>query len=222
MRRNPVRKAALFAVMVGVFTALIIFWGAVNEARALVSLDTYSISGSISPTSTLQYVWFVGEYGSPALDPPSFFAQPIGSSIPGGTTTPFSFAVTYSGPSPSAYTILAVYPPDTGATVGSNNITTGTPWHTLFPDTAESTLVQLLKDAYSGSSTLYLTTFYAINTSILGAPLGNFISQLSLWNFEIAAPGGSVSASVVPLPAAVLLFGPGLVGLAAIRRRFKK
>lgn len=33
---------------------------------------------------------------------------------------------------------------------------------------------------------------------------------------------GNVSAAAVPLPSAFLLFGPGLAGLAAIRRRFKK
>ena len=34
--------------------------------------------------------------------------------------------------------------------------------------------------------------------------------------------GVSVSAAPVPLPGALLLFGPGLVGLAAVKRRFKK
>lgn len=32
----------------------------------------------------------------------------------------------------------------------------------------------------------------------------------------------NVSLSSVPVPPAILLFGPGLVGLAAVRRRFKK
>jgi len=31
-----------------------------------------------------------------------------------------------------------------------------------------------------------------------------------------------VNAGAVPVPATLLLFGPGLAGLAAIRRRFKK
>jgi hypothetical protein len=31
-----------------------------------------------------------------------------------------------------------------------------------------------------------------------------------------------ISASAVPIPGAILLFGPGLVGLAAIRKRFKR
>jgi hypothetical protein len=31
-----------------------------------------------------------------------------------------------------------------------------------------------------------------------------------------------MEASSVPLPSALLFFGPGLAGLAAIRRRFKK
>ena len=46
---------------------------------------------------------------------------------------------------------------------------------------------------------------------------------------ELSESGGSAfiydnlsNSAPVPIPATLLLFGPGLVGLAAIRRRFKK
>jgi hypothetical protein len=58
---------------------------------------------------------------------------------------------------------------------------------------------------------------------------GNSVVRLSLTDPNTAIPvtqGGEglygVYAAPVPLPAAVWLFGPGLLGLAAIRRRFTK
>jgi hypothetical protein len=39
---------------------------------------------------------------------------------------------------------------------------------------------------------------------------------------DLYVPAGVTLGSPVPLPGALLLFGPGLVGLAAVRRRFKK
>jgi hypothetical protein len=49
----------------------------------------------------------------------------------------------------------------------------------------------------------------------------------NIWGIDSANNGalvGTVSLNFqpVPIPASILLFGPGLVGLAAIRRRFKK
>jgi hypothetical protein len=52
---------------------------------------------------------------------------------------------------------------------------------------------------------------------------------LTIGAAQTNSPGGAwgltpdpLPASAVPLPSALLLFGPGLLGLAAIRRRFKK
>ena len=41
-------------------------------------------------------------------------------------------------------------------------------------------------------------------------------------NFTLVAESGHNYLSSVPIPGAIFLLGPGLVGLAAIRRRFKK
>ena len=45
--------------------------------------------------------------------------------------------------------------------------------------------------------------------------------KLSTWNFVWAVSDGDIGASVVPVPAAVWLFGSGLVGLVGFARRKK-
>ncbi len=57
---------------------------------------------------------------------------------------------------------------------------------------------------------------------IAGTPIGNdFISAGGVGTGKPTAVGHYTIAPV-PIPAALLLLGPGLVGLAAVRRRFKK
>lgn len=53
---------------------------------------------------------------------------------------------------------------------------------------------------------------YAANGTYLGGDNFNTITN----------PGFEAAAGAVPLPSSLLLFGPGLAGLAAMRRRFKK
>ena len=78
-------------------------------------------------------------------------------------------------------------------------------------------LVEILKSG--GSVGSYTGWFDAMN--------GNFGTDSSRAHdfgtgFEQFGLVTQFSSSSVPLPGALLLFGPGLVGLAAIRRRFRK
>ncbi len=220
MKGCLVRKAAVLSAIVCLFAAVIVFYGAVNEAQASSAIPstTYEIAGFISPDSTLQDAWLVGEYANPGSFPPDlFFAQQIGADIPGGVTTPFSFSVTYAGPAPSYYSILTLYPPDSGVAVGSNDGLSGIEWHQEFPDQVEYGLSLFL--TYSRASISGITAYYQEYSSILNAPMGE---GLNLWSFQTGVLDGSASANVVPLPAAVLLFGPGLAGLAVMRKRLSK
>jgi len=71
-----------------------------------------------------------------------------------------------------------------------------------------------------------IVTFYAING---GGPWGFHPSIDSaaqwIWSSDFYAASAYISTPIyssVPLPPALLLFGPGLFGLAAVRRRFRK
>jgi hypothetical protein len=69
----------------------------------------------------------------------------------------------------------------------------------------------------SGSSFFgFVSNGAGIESAVIGGQ-GNPGFAFALDNFQF---GGTPSA--VPIPGALLLFGPGLVGLAAVRRRFKK
>lgn len=180
---------------------------------------TYSVSGYLNPVSDLSSVYFVGMYTNG--DSNFYFAQNLGSTFAANQSTPFTFDISYYGAAPEAYTILAIHASELfdGVTVGSNNIPTGTSWDSLFgTQYTQGTFNSLLVGSYIN---LYLEEFYANNAYILGAPMGK---DLTLVNFSAASPGGSAhaTASSVPLPASLLLFGPGLAGLAVLRRRFKK
>lgn len=101
--------------------------------------------------------------------------------------------------------------------MGSNTILAGSTWDSLFgTQYTQSTFASLLNGSYIN---LYLEEFYANNPTLLGTSMGN---TLTLVNFSDATYAGTAYASNVPLPASLLLFGPGLAGLAVLRRRFKK
>ncbi len=53
------------------------------------------------------------------------------------------------------------------------------------------------------------------------APVDVAISGANMPNGSSSFTVNSISVSSVPLPSALLLFGPGLIGLAAVRRKFK-
>ena len=87
----------------------------------------------------------------------------------------------------------------------------------------------------SGANTINLGgNAFTIKTLILGQGATLNIADGSLTVATLIDPTGSDPGipgltatnysmfSAVPIPSAILLFGPGLVGLAAIRRRFKK
>ena len=79
------------------------------------------------------------------------------------------------------------------------------------------------------SLTISGSTFNTISMSGTGiAHITGFTDTPGNWYFSANGSQGTASFSAstqtspVPLPAAMLLFGPGLAGLAAMRRRLKK
>jgi hypothetical protein len=210
------------------YAVLALFWGSVNEAQAERYAPYYPVSVSITPQNDLTNVWIVLENytnNSNAFTPISiygFYGMFGTGVIPAHTTTNFSFAAQLAsdlgGSPPFAYTIFGVYDDATnGVTVGSNSITATTPWGTIFTDVTEATVASWL--GAQGGTGSFISQFSAQYASILFTNMG---TDLQLWNFSGATDGGKAHASNVPLPPAFLLLGPGLVGLAAVRRRFGK
>jgi hypothetical protein len=62
-------------------------------------------------------------------------------------------------------------------------------------------------------------TFLAVAPGVATFTLGSDPEGLYLFAFSFAAPGNSVSVTIVPEPTTATLLGVGLIGLAAIRRR---
>ena len=81
----------------------------------------------------------------------------------------------------------------------------------------------LVSRGYIGGGAYYFTGF-----SVPASDLVNGINTLTVIQdgtddyLEAMRFEGTLTVSSVPIPGALLLFGPGLVGLAAIKRQFGK
>ncbi len=81
----------------------------------------------------------------------------------------------------------------------------------------------LVSEGYIGGGAYYFTPF-----SVPASDLVNGINTLTVTQdgtddyLEAMRFEGTLTVSSVPIPGALLLFGPGLVGLAAIKRQFGK
>jgi hypothetical protein len=91
--------------------------------------------------------------------------------------------------------------------------------------TAGNTYNLVASDAGAGQNGLfaYFSGYPVTNPQIqVDQGIGIKGGQLYTSNAWWAGFNNITTTSAVPLPGAILLFGPGLVGLAAVRRRFKK
>jgi hypothetical protein len=139
----------------------------------------------------------------------ALFADPSGAALYSGTTV--SPTVTAAG-----YQIKWVFPSVTYTydandylfSVGSLNLSAGGYWLRLDNATGAGT------DAYWES------------TQPMGGTGNGFVQNFSSGALTLTTTGFdfvyTVNGTAVPVPATMLLLAPGLAGLAAVRRRFKK
>ncbi len=196
-------------------------WGggpAVEQAKAAFGLPNTEVSGTISPGTNLTDIAII--YSLNSSGSPSSIFHGEADDVPGGSTGSFSFTV---GDDPSwydgeSYTVIGVYDENGDGTgdsvcIGGPGIVAGNTWGSLFSD-AEATVVGWLQ----ADNWTNLNSFYMDNFNTIAQDIG---SDIPLWNFSDATANGTAHAEsrVVPLPAAVLFLGSGLLGLAAVRRR---
>jgi hypothetical protein len=240
MRGKTLRKNMKFMLLVCISACLFIILGTGEVSFASIAPPPtttyeYQVSGSITPTQNITNAWLLTTTSGW-----NYVGAIYLGNLSGNTATNFSnltFSTTVApGPfSSSVYTIVGLYDGSAGMTVGMSqgvaSSAIGQSWEQHFGDQSyywpEDEVITVL-----GMSTPagYLLDFCTQNQGayqaygggqLLGANNG---TELSLINFSSGILGGTATfnATPVPLPSALLLFGPGLVGLAGIRRRFKK
>jgi hypothetical protein len=225
-------RKMFFVVMMAAFLALAS--GVYDRSLATVVYQppqpvTISVSGSIDPTGGLPDAYLLMTTGGYAYS----VAIDLGP-LTGGMTTTFSSTSTYwlspsvLGSLPWYYTVVGLYNGQGGVTAGLSPLAASTTvgltdWNGHFG--AETiywpeSLVAGLIGSHQSTSLLEFATYN--QGAFMGQLLGNQSgSPIDLVSFTPATSNGSatVSASQVPVPAALLLFAPGLAGLVAVRRR---
>jgi hypothetical protein len=207
------------------------------QTADVLALETYAgIDFSTELQSTYTLDTGNGSFSYSLVPGQTYLGQPFslsGSGTYDATTTTFSWAdsgefgsaawsgsgqMQWTGDDPSSFTNISVTIAGVRCLIsGTNNTTpirgsnppagTSTGQINILPQGSATTLTYDTTDTYSNG-----TYFVKITSTIPGT--GGTIS----WQV-----GKSVATfTPVPAPAAILLLGPSLVGLAATRRRFKK
>ena len=107
----------------------------------------------------------------------------------------------------------------------TNTVTFSAPFGTSTYNFGKGDITSFAYDYGAGSPSLSLTTGVVNGSNPQLTPLyfsvtNNYAVVYNVSGFPLGS--STIILSAVPLPATLLLFGPGLVGLAAVRRRFKK
>ena len=133
---------------------------------------------------------------------------------------------------PSTYTIYETSLTPADVEVNHDPSKGGTAEVTLYTSLASGTAIGSIAVTSANNSTNLSISLNNAGLSWIQANEGNQIvlggsnnqpiySMSYIFGGSVFTPTNNLTISSVPLPAGLLLFGPGLVGLAAVRRRFK-
>ncbi len=209
-------KSKALAVGLFIFAALITFCLPAHATVFDLALSgTVSNAGSGSgPGYVYRYLWLSG------LDSNPITVQ-LGDTINATVTLDAPYTIPASGTSTSFAFYLqgSSFPTENTGVHGTISLfsggTSGTNLLSIGPEDCTTSSQLALSFAFPTTASITFDSFTAdLIVTTLGQPATLDGAQFTYFLFSPSTP--------VPVPGALLLFGPGLVGLAAIRRRFKK
>ena len=215
--RERFRKFWLGMLLLGCMAPLSAAWAStvnissmlVNNASLTVAITgggTYSFSGSVTPPADI----VMGTYQDP------IYTQNVATSGVTGTATIYSTGI-YGASAPSGYVATGISNP---VNVNFSSFRLGVNLSTLLGSVSFDTPAWIINNPNSSSTFDALTNAYTLgwnNNFSVNADINGASTPIS-GNVQVTL-GGTLQP--VPVPAALWLFGSGLIGLAAFacRRR---
>jgi len=207
---------------VSVFAVLLVFGFTIMDAKAsLVSYSLDSVFNGATPTSTPPWLMIVFEDVTggvqvtitSSLETASEFVGQVGFDVLGGAAATLqgaftAFSGTFTLPSIAYSEVMQ----GTGNTTYDVLLSFSNPPGTRFDGTAD--VVRFVLD--SGLT---------VDANFTGLDFGEVAAHIQGIPLNGGTTSGAVTGTgtpVVPIPAAAWLLGSGLIGLALIRRRFRK